>query len=54
MMIEDDLSTRPVEADPLVLYLIVPEGLGMSPGKVAAQCGHAVQMMVLAYAGPPD
>ena len=49
MMIEEDLSTRPDEADPLVLYLVVPKGLDMSPGKVAAQCGHAVQAMVLGY-----
>jgi peptidyl-tRNA hydrolase len=49
MMVEEDLSQRQAEADPLVLYLIVPSTLGMSAGKVAAQCGHAVQMMVLAY-----
>jgi peptidyl-tRNA hydrolase len=27
------------------LYLIVRESLNMSPGKMAAQCGHAVEMI---------
>ncbi len=46
-MIEEDLTTRQNESDPLVLYLLVPKSLDMSPGKVAAQCAHAVQMFVL-------
>ncbi len=31
--------------DPIVMYLIVRESLGMSIGKTAAQCGHACQLM---------
>lgn len=49
MMVEDDLSHREAETDPPLLYLIVPSKLAMSAGKIAAQCGHAVQMMVLGY-----
>jgi len=32
--------------DAHVMYLVVRESLGMSPGKVAAQCGHAVMELV--------
>ncbi len=38
-----------VDGDPLVMYLVVRESLSMSPGKLAAQCGHAVQMLMQAY-----
>src|SRR3990167_10155123 len=30
------------QEDPWALYLVIRESLGMSPGKIAAQCGHAV------------
>ena len=33
--------------DPIVMYLIVRENLGMSVGKTCAQVGHAVQMICL-------
>lgn len=35
--------------DEHVMYLIVRESLGMSPGKIGAQCGHAVQIVTLSY-----
>lgn len=35
--------------DEYVMYLIVRESLGMSPGKIGAQCGHAVQIATLRY-----
>lgn len=35
--------------DPVVMYLIVRESLGMSPGKAAAQCAHAAQMLQLHF-----
>lgn len=35
--------------DPVVMYLIVRDSLNMSVGKIAAQVGHAVQMMQIAY-----
>lgn len=35
--------------DSIVMYLIVRKSLGMSVGKVAAQCGHAVQMLTVNY-----
>ncbi len=33
--------------DPIVMYLIVRESLGMSIGKTAAQCAHASSMLSL-------
>lgn len=33
--------------DPAVMYLIVNSALGMSPGKIAAQVGHAVEELLL-------
>jgi peptidyl-tRNA hydrolase len=35
-------EARRDQEDPLVMYLIVRESLGMSAGKIGAQCGHAV------------
>lgn len=35
--------------DPIVMYLIVRESLGMSIGKTAAQCAHASQMLQIKY-----
>lgn len=51
---EDPNSPEAVEAranqeDPIVMYLIVRESLGMSSGKIGAQCAHASQMMLLRY-----
>jgi peptidyl-tRNA hydrolase, PTH2 family len=35
--------------DPLALYIIVRESLGMSAGKMCAQVGHSVQYTVMNY-----
>lgn len=35
--------------DPIVQYLIVNTSLNMSSGKVCAQCGHAVQHIMLEF-----
>lgn len=35
-------EARRDQEDPWVMYLIVRDSLGMSSGKVGAQCGHAV------------
>lgn len=35
--------------NPYVMYLIVRESLAMSPGKLGAQCGHAVQLVMDEY-----
>jgi PTH2 family peptidyl-tRNA hydrolase len=35
--------------DSYVMYLVVNTDLGMSPGKIAAQVGHAVMMLVESY-----
>jgi PTH2 family peptidyl-tRNA hydrolase len=40
---------RAAQEDPIVMYLIVHETLGMSMGKTAAQCAHASQMLTLKY-----
>lgn len=43
------VSARDDQEDPIVMYLIVRESLGMSIGKTAAQVGHAVGMLFLKY-----
>ena len=35
--------------DPIVMYLVVRESLGMGVGKTAAQCAHATQILTLNY-----
>lgn len=42
-------QARKDQEDPWVMYLIVRESLGMSAGKVGAQCGHAVGMTYEKY-----
>lgn len=53
-LMEDPNSPEAVKAraeqeDPIVMYLIVRESLGMSIGKTAAQCAHASQMLLLKF-----
>lgn len=43
------VAARASQEDPIVMYLIVRESLGMSTGKTAAQCAHASQMLTLDY-----
>lgn len=43
------VELRKNQEDPIVMYLIVREELGMSIGKTAAQCAHAAQMLLLDY-----
>jgi hypothetical protein len=43
------MTARATQADPIVMYLVIRESLEMSPGKVAAQCAHASQMLTLKY-----
>lgn len=43
------VEARASQEDPIVMYLIVHETLGMSMGKTAAQCAHASQMLTLDY-----
>ena len=40
---------RANQEDPLVLYLIVRKSLNMSVGKIAPQCAHASDMVMLKY-----
>lgn len=35
--------------DELVMYLVVNKALGMGPGKVGAQCGHAVEQLLVEH-----
>jgi peptidyl-tRNA hydrolase len=42
-------AKRANQEDPIVMYLIVRESLGMGIGKTAAQCAHASQMLQLKY-----
>lgn len=43
------VQARAEQEDPIVMYLIVHESLGMGVGKTAAQCAHASQMLTLDY-----
>jgi peptidyl-tRNA hydrolase len=50
--IHDDpkqVELRKGQGDPLIMYLVVRESLGMSAGKIGAQCGHATDMILLKY-----
>lgn len=44
-----NVELRKNQEDPIVMYLIVREELGMSIGKTAAQCAHAAQMLQLKF-----
>jgi len=35
--------------DSVIMYLIIRKSLNMSPGKLAAQCSHATQMLMFKY-----
>lgn len=35
--------------DPIIMYLVVRESLGMSIGKTAAQCSHAAQVLTINF-----
>lgn len=37
------------DTNPIILYLVVNSSLNMSIGKTAAQCCHAVQMIMTSY-----
>lgn len=39
------LPHNPSHDDPLIVYLIVRKDLNMGPGKIGAQCGHAVHLL---------
>ena len=43
----EETLQQAAQEDPIVMYLIVRESLGMSIGKVGVQCGHAVQLLML-------
>jgi PTH2 family peptidyl-tRNA hydrolase len=43
------VAKRSAQEDPIVMYLIVRESLGMSIGKACAQCAHASQMLQLKF-----
>lgn len=50
----EEVEKRASQEDPLVMYLIVRESLGMSIGKTAAQCAHASQMLQLRFSKISD
>ena len=43
------VQARAAQEDPIIMYLIVRESLGMGSGKTAAQCAHASQMLLIKY-----
>lgn len=50
----EEREKRASQEDPIVMYLVVHETLGMSTGKTAAQCAHASQMLTLDYFDTKD
>lgn len=45
----EKIWARRNQEDPWVMYMIVRDSLGMSAGKIGAQCGHAVGMIYNHY-----
>lgn len=45
----ESVAKRASQEDPIVMYLVVRESLGMGLGKTAAQCAHASQMLQLSF-----
>lgn len=45
----ENINKRSNQEDPIIMYFIVRKSLNMSAGKVAAQCAHAAQMLLLQY-----
>lgn len=45
----ENVEARATQEDPIIMYLIVRESLGMGVGKTAAQCAHASQMLLLKH-----
>ena len=45
----EEVEKRAMQEDPIVMYLIIKESLGMSAGKTAAQCSHAACSLVQNY-----
>jgi PTH2 family peptidyl-tRNA hydrolase len=43
------VAKRSNQEDPIVMYLVVRESLGMSIGKACAQCAHASQMLLMLF-----
>lgn len=46
---KEEVEKRISQGDPIIMYLIIRKSLGMSPGKIGAQCAHAAQMILLKY-----
>jgi len=46
---KEEIEKRASQEDPFIMYLIVRKSLGMSTGKIGAQCAHAAQMLLLKY-----
>ncbi len=40
---------RAGQTDPIIMFFVVREDLGMEAGKIASQCAHAAQMVVFRY-----
>ena len=45
---EEAIAARSAQDDPIIMYLVVRD-LGMSAGKIAAQCAHGSQLLTLQY-----
>lgn len=45
----EQVALRKNQGDPIIMYLIVRESLGMSAGKIGAQCAHASQMALIKH-----
>jgi peptidyl-tRNA hydrolase len=41
---KESIKLRSEQEDPIIIYFVVNDSLGMSSGKIAAQVAHAAQM----------
>jgi PTH2 family peptidyl-tRNA hydrolase len=46
---KEAILQRSSQEDPIIMYFVVRESLNMSVGKIAAQCAHAAQILLLKY-----
>ncbi len=51
---KESIKLRAEQEDPIIIYFVVNDSLGISSGKIAAQVAHAAQMLVFKYLNNND